>query len=112
MSNQGIAGCRQGQSSWFSGQTAAWSLSLRQTEPGVSELLRSNDCVLIGYVEVLLRQLGISCMVADQHMSIIEGSIGAFPRRLLVDREDVPAARRALEEAGLGKWIYQPDQPS
>ena len=73
----------------------------------MSELLRSNDAVLLGYVEVVLRQLGIACLIADQHMSVIEGSIGAFPRRLLVDVEDLEAARRALRDAGLGQWLYK-----
>lgn len=73
----------------------------------MSELLRSNDAVLLGYVEVVLRQLGITCLIADQHMSVIEGSIGAFPRRLLVDAEDLEPARRALEDAGLGQWLYK-----
>lgn len=73
----------------------------------MSELLRSNDAVLLGFAEVVLRQLGIPCMIADQHTSVIEGSIGAFPRRLLVAVDDLPAARRALSEAGLGDWLYQ-----
>lgn len=75
-------------------------------ERRVSELLRSNDPVLLGYVEVLLRQVGISCLIADQHMSIVEGSIGAFPRRLLVCDDNLLAARRLLEEADLGAWVY------
>ena len=70
------------------------------------ELLRSNDPVLLGYAEVILRQLGIHCLIADQHMSIVEGSIGAFPRRLLVEASDAPAGRRALAEAGLGTWLH------
>jgi hypothetical protein len=38
-------------------------------------------------------------------MSVMEGSIGAFPRRLLVDASDAAAARRALREAGLQAWL-------
>jgi hypothetical protein len=72
----------------------------------VSELLRSNDAILLDYAQVVLRQLGIACLVADQHMSVIEGSIGAFPRRLLVGADDLDAARRALQETGLGQWLY------
>jgi hypothetical protein len=72
----------------------------------MQELLRSNDAVLLNFAEVVLRQIGITCLVADQHMSVIEGSIGAFPRRLLVDSDDIAPARRALREAGLGQWIY------
>jgi Putative prokaryotic signal transducing protein len=49
------------------------------------ELLRTNDAVLISYVEALLRDSGIDHFVADQNMSILDGSIGIMPRRVLVD---------------------------
>ena len=74
-------------------------------ELSMQEMLRSNDAVLISFAESVLRQAGIACMIADQHMSIVEGSIGAFPRRLLVQDEDRWAARRALVEAGLDAWL-------
>ena len=48
------------------------------------EVLRSNDAVLIGFAQSVLRHAGIASFVADQYMSVVEGSIGAFPRRLLV----------------------------
>jgi hypothetical protein len=73
------------------------------------ELLRSNDAVLLSFAEVVLRQNDLFCLIADQHISVIEGSIGAFPRRLLVHGEDAAAGRRALEEAGLGQWLYTPE---
>lgn len=73
------------------------------------EVLRSNDAVLIGFAQSLLRDRGIDCFVADQHISVMEGSIGAFPRRLLVGEADLAAARRALEDAGLGQWIVGDD---
>jgi hypothetical protein len=69
------------------------------------ELLRSNDAVLISFAEAMLRQAGIGSMVADQHISVIEGSIGAFPRRLLVTADDAASARRVLAEAGLDSWL-------
>ena len=69
------------------------------------ELLRSNDAVLISFAESVLREAGIASLVADQHMSVIEGSIGAFPRRLLVQADDAPAARQVLTEAGLDGWL-------
>ncbi|KAB2915281.1 MAG: DUF2007 domain-containing protein [Hyphomicrobiaceae bacterium] len=69
------------------------------------ELLRSNDAVLISFAESILRQAGIASVVADQHISVVEGSIGAFPRRLLVSSEDGAAARRVLAEAGLDTWL-------
>jgi Putative prokaryotic signal transducing protein len=69
------------------------------------EILRSNDAVLIGFAQSLLHQAGIGSFLADQHISVVEGSIGAFPRRLLVGEADWAAARRMLDEAGLGTWL-------
>jgi len=66
------------------------------------EILRTNDPVLISFAESLLGEAGIVSLLADQHMSVAEGSIGAFPRRLLVRGDDWQTARRVLSEAGLG----------
>jgi Putative prokaryotic signal transducing protein len=71
------------------------------------ELLRSNDPVLINFAEAVLRQAGIASLVADQHMSIVEGSIGAFPRRLLVGEADWDKAREELGQAGLEAWLIK-----
>ena len=69
------------------------------------EILRSNDTVTIGFAESVLRQAGIGSLLADQHISIMEGSIGAFPRRLLVGEDDWGEARAVLAEAGLQAWL-------
>ncbi len=65
------------------------------------ELIRTNDIVLIGFVQCLLEQAEIPVLVADGHVSAIEGSIGAFPRRLLVPSDYGLQARRLVREAGL-----------
>ena len=65
------------------------------------ELLRTNDIVLISFVEALLRDAGLTFLVADQAMSIMEGSIGLLPRRVLVDMDDEIPARRLMRDAGL-----------
>jgi hypothetical protein len=67
----------------------------------VREVLRSNDPVLINFAQTVLREAGIGCLLADQHISVMEGSIGAFPRRLLVSDDDWTAAQRALTDAGI-----------
>jgi hypothetical protein len=69
------------------------------------EVLVSNDAVVISFAQSILKELGIANFLADQYMSVVEGSIGAFPRRLLVDAADWTAARRALTEAGLEVWL-------
>jgi hypothetical protein len=71
------------------------------------ELLHSNDAVLIGFAQSVLRQAGIASFVADQYMSVVEGSIGAFPRRLQVGNADWAAARLALRDAGLEAWLVE-----
>jgi hypothetical protein len=68
---------------------------------GMVEILRTNNIVLIGFVQSLLEQARIPVLVADGHMSALEGSIGAFPRRLLVPDDHGPQARRLISEAGL-----------
>jgi len=70
------------------------------------EVLRSNDSVVVSFAQAVLQQVGIANFVADQHMSVAEGSIGAFPRRLMVDSPDWAAARRRLAEAGLDAWLF------
>jgi hypothetical protein len=68
----------------------------------MTELLRTNDAVLISAVEALLKGANIECMVADRHMSVLEGSIGVLPRRVLVVDDEIERARRVLHDAGLG----------
>lgn len=67
----------------------------------VTELIRSNDIVLIGFARSLLEGAGVPLFVADEHMSALEGSIGAFGRRLLVPDDHARQARRILADAGL-----------
>jgi hypothetical protein len=66
------------------------------------ELVRTNDAVIISFVESLMRDAGIACFVADQNMSVMEGSLGFLPRRLLVTDDDADRARKLLREAGYG----------
>jgi hypothetical protein len=67
----------------------------------VVELLRTNDAVLISAIEALLSGARIAHVVVDQNISVLEGSIGAFPRRILVGADELDAARQLLTDAGL-----------
>ena len=71
----------------------------------MTELIRSNDIVLIGFARSLLEGARIPLLVADEHMSLMEGSIGAFGRRLLVPDDHAAQARRILTEAGLASEL-------
>ena len=65
------------------------------------ELVRTNDLVLISLVETLLTQAGVAFFVADQHMSVAEGSLGFLPRRIMVESGAHERARRLMRDAGL-----------
>ena len=64
------------------------------------ELLRSNDLVRLSYLEALLKAESIAVLILDGHTSVLEGSAGAIPRRLMVDEEDYETARQVLEAVG------------
>jgi hypothetical protein len=66
------------------------------------EIVRTNDLVLLGYLQSLLENAKIPVFVADIHVSAMEGMIGAFPRRVLVPEDREAQARRLIAEAGLG----------
>lgn len=66
----------------------------------MKELLRSTDLVRLSFLTALLRDAGVEPLVLDTHMSVLEGSANAIPRRLAVSDEDYEDAKRVLEEAG------------
>ncbi len=69
------------------------------------ELLRTNDAVIISFVESLMRDAGIGFLTADQNMSVLDGSIGILPRRVLVESDRIDEARRILTDAGIADEI-------
>lgn len=72
------------------------------------EIVRTNDAVLVSAIGALLDGAHIRHVVLDQNMSVLEGSLGILPRRLLVADDDEAPARRLLTEAGLGHEL-RPD---
>lgn len=63
------------------------------------ELVRTNDPVLISWLQAQLQGLGIDVLVLDQHMSAMDGSILAIPRRIMVDENRREEAEALLVEA-------------
>ncbi|WP_415921550.1 DUF2007 domain-containing protein [Tateyamaria sp. SN6-1] len=71
----------------------------------MKELLRSTDPTIIAFASALLEGEDIDCFQMDVNMSILEGGIGIFPRRLMVHRDDYDAALRVMvdNEIDLGR---------
>lgn len=65
----------------------------------MKELVRTNDPVRISWLTALLADGGIETVVLDANASIVEGSIGAIQRRIMVADDDLAAARTLLEDA-------------
>ena len=78
-------------------------------EPKVRELVRTNDMVLVSAIGALLDGAHIHHLVLDQNMSIIEGSLGVLPRRILVHEDDHREARQILRDAGLSHELRADD---
>jgi Putative prokaryotic signal transducing protein len=65
------------------------------------ELLRTNDPTVIAFASALLRGEDIDCFVLDVHMSVLDGSIGILPRRVMVADRDLFRARTTLRANGV-----------
>jgi len=65
----------------------------------LKELLRTNDVVLLSFLEARLKGEGIEPFILDMNASIVEGSIGILPRRLMVIDEDFEHALSVVATA-------------
>ena len=68
----------------------------------MKDLIRTNNPVVISFVESLLKSMNIRYFVADQAISGAEGSIGMFPKRILIAPEHFEKAKALMIDAGLG----------
>lgn len=64
----------------------------------MKELLRTTDPTVIAYATALLKGEEIETFAMDTHMSVLEGSIGILPRRLMVRDDDLIRAQRVLRD--------------
>lgn len=67
----------------------------------MKELLRTTDPTIIAFATALLNGEGIECFPFDSNISMLEGSIGAFPRRLMVREREWHLASRILADNGI-----------
>ena len=76
----------------------------------MKEVFRTNDLVKLSFIEHLLQEAGVQYFIADQHISAVEGNIGAFPRRVMV-ADDLAAAAHlsVLDFLGDVDWGRHPE---
>lgn len=70
----------------------------------MEEILRTTDPTLIPFASALLKAEDIECFPLDVNMSVLEGSIGVLPRRLMVHRQDAHRARIVLKDNGIDAY--------
>lgn len=71
----------------------------------MKELFRSNDAVLLSFVGSILSDASVTHQIADGYMSILEGSLGVLPRRMLVADDEFAQACRLLRDADLAHVV-------
>jgi hypothetical protein len=79
---------------------ATFAAGRNAQEAMVKEVARSTDPVRLSFLTALLADAGISVIPLDQHASIVQGSLGVLPQRLMVVDEEFAAAVAVLREAG------------
>jgi hypothetical protein len=67
----------------------------------MKELLRTNDVTVIAYATTLLAGEGIEWFTFDVNMSVLDGSLGILPRRLMVHDDDLMQAERIMRDCGV-----------
>lgn len=72
----------------------------------MKELIKSNNPVLLSYIDALLNEAGIFHEIADLHLGTLDGMIGILARRVMVNEADLDAAREIIRTA-----INDPPQP-
>ena len=70
-------------------------------------ILKTVNPATLNFAQAVLKEADIPFFLMDQNVSLVEGSIGIIPRRLMVVYEDAEDARAALEVAGLGDEVFR-----
>lgn len=69
----------------------------------MEELLRTNNPVSLSFIQSLLKDAGIEHIVLDTHMSIMEGSLGILPKRIMVPKADLAEAKQLIKDADINE---------
>lgn len=70
----------------------------------MKELVRTNDPVLISWLTAALNEMSIHAVVLDTHTAVLEGSVAAIQRRVMVADDDFVQASKVLADAEAGRY--------
>jgi hypothetical protein len=70
----------------------------------MKELVRTNDPVLISWLTAALGEASIQAFVLDTHTAVLEGSVAAIQRRVMVADDDFVRASKVLADAEAGRY--------
>ncbi len=71
----------------------------------MKEILRTTEALDVTFATALLKGEGIRCFVLGENMAVLEGSIGVFPRRLMVAEGDAFVAAAVLRDNGIDNGL-------
>ncbi|NOR64070.1 MAG: DUF2007 domain-containing protein [Rhodobacteraceae bacterium] len=71
----------------------------------MKEILRTTEALDVTFATALLKGEGIRYFVLGENMAVLEGSIGIFPRRLMVAKEDAFVAAAVLRDNGIDSGL-------
>lgn len=69
------------------------------------EIMRTTNPVDVNYIQALLKDADIFVAVFDDNISVVEGSIGLFPKRVMISGDDINAAREVLRGTELEEFL-------
>ncbi len=72
----------------------------------MKEIARSTDAVRLSFLSALLSDGGVTAVLFDTHASIVQGSLGVLPQRLMVVDDEYDEAIAILKSAG--EW-HEPE---
>jgi hypothetical protein len=81
------------------GQGKRYRRRSRRYKGGMKAVLKTNDPVLLNFAANVLQQEGVAHVVFDENASVMDGSMGFLPRRLMVLDQDFATAERLLRAA-------------
>ena len=73
----------------------------------MKQLIRTTDIVTISHIQAILDAEGIATFELDVNMSVLDGSLGILPRRIMVADDEYDDAVKLITDAGLAMELSE-----